>query len=90
MLYEWVCVIVSLCVVFVLFYEAGALCSMGDMFNYASYDLFILIDVFGVLVFGVNEGNMMLVLLREVVMDLILGDGVWDEELKMFAFRVAR
>ena len=89
-LYEWARATVSSRAVSVPFHEAGALCPMGDMFNYAPHDPPILIDVLGAPAFGVNEGNTTSASSREVATDPIPGDGAWDEESKTFAFRAAR
>ena len=53
--YEWARATVSSRAVSVPFHAAGALCPMGDMFNYAPHDPPILIDVIGAPTFGMRE-----------------------------------
>jgi len=88
--YEWARATVSSRAVSVPFHEAGALCPMGDMFNYAPHDPPVLIDVLGAPAFGVNEQNASVASTKEVATTPIPGDGAWDEESKTFAFRAAR
>ena len=86
--YEWARATVSSRAVSVPFHAAGALCPMGDMFNYAPHDPPILIDVIGAPTFGMreettSEGD------AGAKTTPIPGDGAYDVESETFAFRTA-
>jgi len=102
--YEWARATVSSRAVSVPFHAAGALCPMGDMFNYAPHDPPVLIDVIGSPTFGARvDGGDDETAVKEVerARDAnstsasatetmpIPGDGAYDSVTETFAFRSA-
>lgn len=92
--YRWACGTVSSRAVSVPFHDAGALCPVGDMFNYAPHDPPSLIRVVGAPTFGVRSadddddnddeaGANAGAGEREP----IPGDGAYDEATRTFSFR---
>ena len=102
--YEWARATVSSRAVSVPFHAAGALCPMGDMFNYAPHDPPVLINVIGSPTFGArgDDGDDAIAGKEiELARDTnstsavatgtapIPGDGAYDSAAETFAFRTA-
>ena len=89
--YRWACGTVSSRAVSVPFHDAGALCPVGDMFNYAPLDPPSLIRVVGAPTFGVraedDDDDEAGTTVGAVERDPIPGDGAYDEATRTFSFR---
>lgn len=93
--YEWARATVSSRAVSVPFHAAGALCPMGDMFNYAPPDAPELIEVVGAPMHGTRDclddclETRVASRLNEDARP-VPGYGVYDDVAKTFAFKTAR
>jgi len=92
--YRWACGTVSSRAVSVPFHDAGALCPVGDMFNYAPHDPPSLIRVVGAPTFGVRSADddddnddEAGATVGAGEREPIPGDGAYDEATRTFSFR---
>lgn len=89
--YRWACGTVSSRAVSVPFHGAGALCPVGDMFNYAPHDPPSRIRVVGAPTFGVrsadDDDDEAGTTAEAEEREPIPGDGTYDEATRTFSFR---
>jgi len=89
--YRWACGTVSSRAVSVPFHGAGALCPVGDMFNYAPHDPPSLIRVVGAPTFGVrsedDDEDDEPGIVGSEEREPVPGDGAYDEVTRSFSFR---